>query len=228
MDVVSFQKKLEDILTLAKINGKRISREGAALFFKEDGLSDEQLQKVCDYLKQQGIRIQGDEAGEEDPGDGSAILEREADPLEAEEERYLEEYEKGLKAPGTGTFLEDSMWDVVAMAKELHRRELFIGDLIAEGNICLLTALDAAGENPDKAAVLEQVHQGMKDVLKEQGQVVYRDEFLVEKVRRLEASIKELTDGVGEKSSIEELSAYLDMDEEEIRAVLSLTGDLEG
>ncbi|MGI6069786.1 MAG: RNA polymerase sigma factor region1.1 domain-containing protein [Blautia sp.] len=228
MDVVTFQKKLEDILTLAKINGKRISKEGAALFFKEDGLSGEQMEKVYDYLRLQGIRILGEDAKEEEPKDAAAILDTQADPLDEEEVRYLDEYTKGLKAPGTGTLLEKFMWDVVEIAKELHHKEMFIGDLIAEGNICLLTALDAAGENPEKEAVQETVRQGMKEVLKEQGRLKYQDEFLVEKVRHLEASIKELSDGVGEKSSIEELSAYLDMEEEEIRAVLRLTGDLEG
>ena len=48
---------------------------------------------------------------------------------------------------------------------------------------------------------------------------------MVEKVRKLEAAIREISDDDNQKFSIEELSAYLDMDEDEIRAVLNLTGE---
>ena len=52
-----------------------------------------------------------------------------------------------------------------------------------------------------------------------------RDESMVEKVRKLEAAIRELSDDEEQKFSVEELAAYLDMDEEEIRAVLRLTSE---
>ena len=48
---------------------------------------------------------------------------------------------------------------------------------------------------------------------------------MVEKVRKLEAAIRELSDDEEQKFSVEELAAYLDMDEEEIRAVLRLTSE---
>ena len=44
-------------------------------------------------------------------------------------------------------------------------------------------------------------------------------------MRKLEAAIREISDDDNQKFSIEELSAYLDMDEDEIRAVLNLTGE---
>lgn len=223
MDVVSFQKKLEDILQLAKLNGRRISKEGAALFFKEE-LSAEQMEKVYDYLRLQGIRIMGEERKEELPGDAAGMLEKEAAPLTAEEENYLREYEASLKKPGEGTPLENHMWDVISLAKELHHEEMFVGDLIAEGNLCLITAL---GECQEREEVLAAVRAGMKKALVEQTRQKYQDDFLVEKVRHLEEAIRNLAEGVEEKSSIEELSAYLDMEEEEIRAVLKLTGDLD-
>ena len=48
----------------------------------------------------------------------------------------------------------------------------------------------------------------------------------MEKVRRLEAAVRELTEENEEKKfSVEELSILLDMDIDEIRDILRLTGD---
>ena len=50
----------------------------------------------------------------------------------------------------------------------------------------------------------------------------------MEKVEKLEAAVRELTEDEDEESSkfsVEELAIILDMDEEEIRDVLRLTGD---
>lgn len=225
-NVETFQKKLTDICTLAKLNGKRITREGVEYFFQEDGLQAEQMEKVLDYLRIQGIRIT--DAQEQEEETDRTERKQETVSLTPEEEAYLKEYKKTLKAPGTGSVLENYLWNVIEIAREYHYASLFIGDLIQEGNISLMLALkeentEGAGEERLEAAI----RQGLENMTREQAQQKYEDDFLVEKVRHLEESIRELADGVGEKSSIEELSAYLDMEEEEIRAVLRLTGDLD-
>ena len=71
----------------------------------------------------------------------------------------------------------------------------------------------------------ERLLAGMEGWVKEQTEQKYRDESMVEKVRKLEAAIRELSDDEEQKFSVEELAAYLDMDEEEIRAVLRLTSE---
>ena len=47
----------------------------------------------------------------------------------------------------------------------------------------------------------------------------------MEKVRDLETKIKELLEDDDVKYSVDELAAFLDMDVEEIQAVLRLTGE---
>ena len=44
-------------------------------------------------------------------------------------------------------------------------------------------------------------------------------------MEKLEAAVRELTEDESSKFSVEELAIILDMDEEEIRDVLRLTGD---
>ena len=47
----------------------------------------------------------------------------------------------------------------------------------------------------------------------------------MERVRSLEARVRELTEDDEIKYSVEELSAFLDMDAEEIQDILKLTGE---
>ena len=54
------------------------------------------------------------------------------------------------------------------------------------------------------------------------------DHFLVEKVQNLEEKLKSITEDGNIKYTIEELSAFLDMDTEEMEAILRLTGDETG
>ena len=54
----------------------------------------------------------------------------------------------------------------------------------------------------------------------------FRDDYLVSKVENLEAAVKELTDDDdATKFTIDELAVILDMNVDEIRDVLRLTGD---
>ena len=62
-------------------------------------------------------------------------------------------------------------------------------------------------------------------LLEEQTDQKQSDDILVEKVRNLEHKIKEIMDDDDDKYSAEELSAFLDMDLEEIQGILRLTGE---
>lgn len=92
--------------------------------------------------------------------------------------------------------------------------------------MCLWTALALAGMEQGREEWLTgRIRQGILDWLEEQQEQKLGDDSLVEQVRKLEAAIRELSDDTEQKFSVEELSAYLDMDEDEIRSVLSLAGE---
>ena len=116
--------------------------------------------------------------------------------------------------------------EILQYARALWRQGIYIEDLIQEGNMSLLLALGE--EIPEDNAVNwmeKRLLAGMEAWVKEQTEQKYQDECMVEQVRKLEAAIRELSDDEEQKFSVEELAAYLDMDEEEIRAVLSLTSE---
>ena len=118
------------------------------------------------------------------------------------------------------------MTEVVKTARELKQEEIFIGDMIAEGNIGLLTAIEMLHEAGDYHTFLcGEIRNAMLLMVEEQTDQKQRDDILVEKVRDLETKIKELLADDDVKYSVDELAAFLDMDVEEIQAVLRLTGE---
>ena len=115
------------------------------------------------------------------------------------------------------------------LAVEMNTEDIFIGDLIQEANVSLVQALGAAGELlRSEEWLLEQVREGIRQACKEQSQRKFEDDSLVARVEKLESAVRELSEDEedGESAfSVGELAVILDMDVEEIRDTLRLTGD---
>ena len=80
----------------------------------------------------------------------------------------------------------------------------------------------------DETWLLGRIRAGIRHAIEEQTQRKFEDDYLVAKVEKLEAAVRELTEDEDEESSkfsVEELAIILDMDEEEIRDLLRRTGD---
>ena len=242
MDIAEFQKKLADLRTLANGKGKKIPEEEVRDFFREDQLQDSQMEKIYAYLKLQGITVEGREETKEPEKKGKAA---EAAPLTEEEKAYLQEYQESLQEiprltaeqeeelflrHGKGDTLagkrlmEAYLPEVISIALAYHREGFFIGDMIQEGNMALVAALEEP-ESLDRERLLGKVREGIRKTVGEHQQQKDQDEYLVEKVRRLEEDVRALTEDTSEKYSVKELSIILDMSEEEIMDVLRLTGD---
>ena len=248
MDMREFQEKLEQLMELAAKQEKNLNNEQILEIFGLNQLSPQQLQSLYEYLRIQGIRIQGADLAPMDIGKAlDPQEEKKPVILEAEDEQCLKEYEEMLrqfpseKEGEREALLLQAVTDVAGVqerlaqlylkeilqyARKLWRQGIYIGDLIQEGNMSLLLALAEEMPEEGKADWMEErLLAGMDSWVKEQTEQKYRDESMVEKVRKLEAAIRELSDDEEQKFSVEELAAYLDMDEEEIRAVLRLTSE---
>ena len=128
-------------------------------------------------------------------------------------------------ADGSVKEFRDGM-SALEIAKELHDGEVFLGDMVSEGNIGLIGALESLEEAEDISAFLSgEIRNAILLLLEEQTDQKQSDDILVEKVRNLEHKIKEIMDDDDDKYSAEELSAFLDMDLEEIQGILRLTGE---
>lgn len=245
MDVKTFQKKLEKIVAFGKAQGNEISLEQIRNLMGEDQLEDAQIGKIAAYLKTLNILCKdAEENGERVP---EAEPVPEADPLSVEEKQYLKEYQETLKEvtpakegevlglyrdmeagnrQAAARLAELFLPQVIRICQELHRRDYFLGDMIQEGNMALMAALQEWSPEGEPGAWLEeQIRRGLSRSIKEKEQQAFEDEVLVEKVQRLEKTVRELSEDGERKFSLNELAVILDMDVEEIRDVLRLTGD---
>ena len=250
MDVVQFQEKLRNICELGKQNGNMLTHEQIREHFASTDLETSQMLKVLQYLKLQGIMIEGDtapveteEVGEKEPESKGTST-----PLTSEEEAYLKDYlaevsnGKEVSPEMLHTLFENladgdaiaeaaltSIYLPVAanMAADMNCTEIQLADLIQEANVVLLTALsDPETERKDDAWLRLQLRKGIIAAIEEQTQQKFQDDCLVTKVEKLESAVKDLTDDDGEnRFTIDELAVILDMNVDEIRDILRLTGD---
>lgn len=147
-------------------------------------------------------------------------------PEEEGERERLFELAKAGEAQAKSRLTELYMKEVLEIAKELHDGEVFLGDMVSEGNIGLIGALESLEEAEDISTFLSgEIRNAILLLLEEQTDQKQSDDILVEKVRNLEHKIKEIMDDDDDKYSAEELSAFLDMDLEEIQGILRLTGE---
>ena len=250
MDVIQFQEKLRNICELGKQNGNMLTHEQIREHFASTDLETSQMLKVLQYLKLQGIMIEGDTAPVETEVVGETEPESKgtSTPLTSEEEAYLKDYlaevsnGKEVSSEMLHTLFENladgdaiaeaaltSIYLPVAanMAADMNCTEIQLADLIQEANVVLLTALsDPETERKDDAWLRLQLRKGIIAAIEEQTQQKFQDDCLVTKVEKLENAVKELTDDDGEnRFTIDELAVILDMNVDEIRDILRLTGD---
>ena len=131
-------------------------------------------------------------------------------PLTSEEEAYLKDY---LAEVSNGKEVSPEM---------LHTlfENLADGDAIAEAALTSIYLPVAA----NMAADMNCTEIQLADLIQEANVVLLT--ALVTKVEKLESAVKDLTDDDGEnRFTIDELAVILDMNVDEIRDILRLTGD---
>ena len=253
MEVAEFQEKLKGICELAQQNEKKLTQQQIREYCSGMELETEQLVKVLQYLKIQGIEIEGaaEVTKQEDAAETEENSQEEKkgtrEPLTEEEKEYLRDYLEGLSYNGTENKSAEELFQALGegdalagaeltqlylpvaaqMAADMNCKEIHLADLIQEANVVLLTAL----EEPEPAVKDDTwmrltLRKGIIAAIEEQLQQKFRDDCLVAKVEKLEAAVKHLTDEDGEtRFTVDELAVILDMQVDEIRDILRLTGD---
>lgn len=176
----------------------------------------------------------------------SNVRSRATAPMSAEEEAFIKKYAQDMLTAkqlpqreveeifkmlwnGDETakekLIEQYLPKVVEIVREIHQADYFAGDLIQEGSLALVAALSEMEqtEEPDKK-LCEAIKEGIYVSMEENERSKWEDDLLINRVEKLESAVRELSE-TGEKYSVEELSAFLDMSVEEIRDILRLTGD---
>ena len=225
-DRLQFKEKLAGVLALAEDQNGKITVDEVEKYFEEDGLSQEQMNLVCDYLLSMKMAVIGyKQVG----GTVKEAENEEQQPLSPDEQKYVEEYLRSLGDMNEETPEEVRMAyylpKVVEEAVRLHHPEVFIGDMIQEGNIVLMLALKEIQKEKDEEEILEQIRAGMLAALESQTEVKRRDHKMVEKVTELDETIKSMKEEYGRKVSVDEVADRLGISEDEIEDILKLAGE---
>ena len=237
---LEFLNKLNELVGIAKEKEQKITIEEVKTHFEDMKLTEQQFESVFDYLLAQKVVVQGYfKMSVEEPKEEITYSE--------EEVAYLTEYVQDLQAlreeqtgeretllakalqgdaSAKSRLTEIYLKTVVDIAKEMYHPEIFLGDLIQEGNVGLILGMDMIVDVATAHQVIvEHVKQSIQLLIEEHTELSQRDKKMVEKVNQLDEGIKALTEELGRKVTIDELAIHMGMTEEEIDDILRLMGE---
>ena len=220
---MGFQGKLREVLSFAREREDHLLAEDVEKFFEEEALSPEQMELVFQYLTEQGIEVKGYA-----PSKGTVREADQEEGLSPEEERYLETYRQEIEAleeAGDKT-LARRLTEVVEEAVKLQRGEVFLGDLIQEGNMRLVMLLEEDPEKEEEARRVT-VRSAMEEFIASSGEVRRRDRQMVRKVTDLNNTVKAMEEEEGRKVTLDEAAGRLGITRQEAEQIWKLTSEEE-
>ncbi len=233
-----FREKLDELSALARRSGMRLSAARVQDALKEEGLTDDQLRLVYTYLDQMAIEIYDPDL--EEPSDvqrrrgALEVYLEELDriaPLPEDAEFLLFERAAGGDREASNTLIKRYLATVCDLASEYEgaHPKVETEDLVQEANIALVCAVASLEREKSLAAyrarLLNSVAGSMEENVKRLEEMMNSDSRVVNRLNQLADTIRELEKQLGHKPSIEEVSAFLELPEEDIRDLLRLGGE---
>ena len=255
--VIVFRELLGEIREKARAQGNAISRKEIEEFFSHAGLTEQQLDMICAYLTEEHVHVEGYISGAkpaepaaepyeaddgrdgedltEDKEQGQGILEQylkdleTIDPLAAATELELFHLVSRGDADARETLAKGYLKTVASLVAEYEGEEIAAEDLLQEGNIGLLLALDSMERMDSLAAyrtkLLNEVNRYLEEVIEAHRNEADAGAAALRRVNRLDEAMQSLMEDLGRKVTVEELSAFLDLPAEEILDIARLAGD---
>ena len=142
--------------------------------------------------------------------------------LSAEDERMLARRMEQGDFEARERMVRSNLRLVVNIAKHYMHRGLSLQDLIEEGNIGLIRAVE--GFDPDAGCRFSTyaawwIKQGIKRALINAVQPIHIPAYMVEMMTKLKVAMRELEDRLGRQPMIEELSAHMKVSPKKVRII---------
>ncbi len=193
---------------------------------------DEESKKALQELKEREERFEKEEASYikmylEDLEAISPMVDGEMDML-------INSLRKGNRS-AKERLLELHLREVVDIARSYKGKGLFVGDLIQEGNIGLMTALEeiCTGANrvptesiPDTLEyIANRIRESMEFVIHEQQDDKILENRIVEKINFISSCVKDLAEEFGREATLDELVEFTKLEKSEIADIMELAKD---
>lgn len=239
-----FIEMIQDVVTLAKMNQREVTKEFLKDYLKDLELNEDQMGFVYEYLAQENIKVTGYES--KVSANKMDITEEESQ-IPTVESEHLSFYEEELKQAGSCNQVEPELYEkaangdskaksfiveqkltrVIEIAQQFQNQGLALGDLIQEGNIGLLLAVEMLeGKVAEADTFLDQeIERSMLQALD-----LYKEEKkdnigLMRKAENLKDEMEKLSEDLGDKMTSEDVAQFTGMNLEEIQDILRMTGD---
>lgn len=232
-----FIKRITDLEELALDQENVIFTEQVYSIFPEVKDDEAKFSVIKDFLKEKKIGL-----------DEKISIE---ELLTGEEKNYLDFYLEELKEHEALTsgqreahmlsamageeeskmlILNDSLSNVVEIAKLYVGQGVLLEDLIGEGNLSLVNAMNLLGsaENAKEAEsiIASSVMDAMQDLIAESADSKNAEEKLLDKVNKVSKAAHELSEALGRKVTIKELMEESGMSRQYIEKALKLTANM--
>lgn len=253
-DQNEFMRQMYDLLSLAKANDSRITKREVSDFCGDLGLTESQLKLVYDFLDEHNVEVAGHSrkkraaAGDFLASEGSLPPDGAEDQFSTEDSKYLSLYRRELRGRKEMTpdereslyvrliggdesaihpVIESHLKRVVTLAGKYKNRGVPLEDLIQEGNLALITAVDMMCGNDSITDVRKELDRTVRARLIELADSHAEDRGLentiVAKTNLIHEATKVLAEEQGRLATVPELAEYTKMTEEEIQMYIDLS-----
>lgn len=243
---IIFREMLSEVKELADTRENKLTMAEVNEFFENAHLNEEQMRLIYEYLVSQKVKVEGYEVQErgdkEEPEEDEPEIQAISGPVSmyqeelgempvvsAEEELKLFEAARQGDAQAKNRLVELHLQLVYEVAQTYQMGELPLGDLIQEGNIALLLAMEELAKSGSleeyRRMLYEKVSTAMEEAMTEHQDLKEMDEKIAQRANHLNEAVLNLERDLEHKVSLAELSVYLEMPEKEIRDILRMAGN---
>ena len=234
-----FLERLKKTAKKAADNGNTITEAELEEAFAYLALNDAQMAQVRDFLKAKGVGIGEalpiEEVISEEEMNHLREYEEMIDAIEIPSDNVLDAIKISAMAGETGaqkSLVEYSLRKVVDIARLYAGQEVYMEDLIGTGNEALLIAVTqlAPLEGPEEVDgyLGRRIMDAMEDLISMNLDEKAAEKVVEERVNLVADRARELAEELGRKVSVEELAKEYDMDPDDIREAVRLSGNAIG
>lgn len=248
-----FREALGDLLLLAQASGCQVTEEQIQDCFSEWKLTAEQWKLIYSYLELNQIAVEGHDSDRESISYLKGGTEEEEEnkenqdrSLTGEDSRCYQMYLEELKTIETiseaelavlldslrrgdrsvrNRLAEGHLKRVVELAKEYAGRGVLMADLVQEGNMALLMAMESFEEGDFGVYITREICSAMDLIIAEQTGQNDTGSYLAAQANAMMKATEELVEELGREATLSEVAKKMNLSEDMTRDIMKISMD---
>ena len=241
-----FKEGLAAVISAAKLSDNHVTKAQIESCFKGITLNEEQLELVCSYLELNKITVDDvkyegryselfNDFKEEEPqklsDEDSKVYDMYLEDLDfiqdisyQEEKELVEQMLNGNPAV-KDRLIEARLKKVVEMAARYCGKGVPVSDIIQEGNVALMMAVDSYTGGDYDAWINSEVEEAFKAAVIEQEGHLNTGKYLATQANALMELTAQIAEELGREASLDELASRMNLSEDAVRDIMKTSMD---